>query len=84
MLDTLGKASDTVVMNDCNNLFRTELMVYRLKHEVPFAFDNACMLRYHTDEVIIGILLKKKKAAKKILREKIIHHTMEGFILHSL
>lgn len=56
MLDTLGKSSDTVVMNNCNNLFRTERMVYCLKHEVLFAFDNAHMLQYHTDEVIIGIM----------------------------
>lgn len=58
MLDTLGKSSDTVVMNNCNNLFRTERMVYCLKHEVLFAFDNAHMLQYHevSDEVIIGIM----------------------------
>lgn len=59
MLDTLGKSSDTVVMNDYNNLFRTEQTVYCLKHKIPFPFDNACVLQYRTNEVTIGILFKE-------------------------
>jgi len=79
MLDTLRKTLDTVVMNNCNNLFRTERTVYCLKHDIPFHFYNACVLRYHTNEVTIGILLKKQ-FLQKALREKFIHHITEGFI----
>lgn len=59
MLDTPGKSLDTVVMNDCNNLFRTEQTVYCLKQEILFPFDKACVLQYHFNEVTAGILFKK-------------------------
>lgn len=59
MLETLGEYLDTLVMNDCNPFFRTQQIVYCLKHKIAFPFCNTCVLHYHTNEVTTGALFTK-------------------------